>query len=196
MSRNIEFFYDFRSPYSYLAFTQLRGLNASIDFKPMKVLTVMEKVGNTPTTITCAAKGRYARTDLGRWAQRYGLALNPSDMRTNDGEAMARAVIVAAAEQRADVTLALFRAIWSEGRLLATSEAVVAELAAAGIDTAVIADRIDVEEAVAQLDGFTDEAATRGVFGSPTMIVDGAMFFGNDRIDFLREEIARLEAAA
>lgn len=196
MSRTIEFFYDFRSPYSYLAFTQLRGLNASIDFKPMKVLTVMEKVGNTPTTITCAAKGRYARTDLSRWAQRYGLALNPSDMRANDGEAMARAVIVAAAEQRADLTLALFRAIWSEGRSLATSEAVVAELATAGIDTAVIAARIDAEEAVAQLDGFTDEAATRGVFGSPTMIVDGAMFFGNDRIDFLREEIARLEVAA
>ena len=196
MSRTIEFFYDFRSPYSYLAFTQLHALDTSINFKPMKVLTVMEKVGNTPTTLTCAVKGRYARTDLGRWAQRYGIALNPSDMRTNDGDAMARAVIVAAAEQRADVTLALFRAIWSEGRSLATSEAVVAELAAAGIDTAVIADRIDVEEAAAQLDSFTDEAATRGVFGSPTMIVNNEMFFGNDRIDFLREEIARLEVAA
>jgi 2-hydroxychromene-2-carboxylate isomerase len=196
MPRTIEFFYELRSPYSYLAFTQLRGLNASIDFKPMKVLTVMEKVGNTPTTITCAAKGRYARTDLGRWAQRYGITLNPSDMRTNDGEAMARAVIVAAAEQRANVTLTLFRAIWSEGRSLATSEAVVAELAAAGIDTTVIGGRIDVEEAVAQLDSFTDEAAMRGVFGSPTMILDDAMFFGNDRIDFLREEIARLEVVA
>ena len=195
MSRTIEFFYDFRSPYSYLAFTQLRALDALIDFKPMKVLTVMEKVGNTPTTITCAAKGRYVRTDLGRWAQRYGLALSPSDMRTNDGEAMARAVIVAAAEQRADVTLALFRAIWSEGRSLATSKAVIAELGAAGIDTAVIAAWIDAEEAAAQLDSFTEEAATRGVFGSPTMIIDGAMFFGNDRIDFLREEIARLVAA-
>ncbi|MBO9126259.1 MULTISPECIES: 2-hydroxychromene-2-carboxylate isomerase [Rhizobium/Agrobacterium group] len=196
MSCTIEFFYDFRSPYSYLAFTQLRALDASIDFKPMKVLTVMEKVGNTPTTITCAAKGRYARTDLGRWARRYGIALNPSDMRTNDGEAMARAVIVTAAEQRADVTLTLFRAIWSEGRSLATSEAVVAELAAAGIDTAIIAAQIDTEETAAQLDSFTDEAAMRGVFGSPTMILDDAMFFGNDRIDFLREEIARLEVAA
>ncbi|MCL7999509.1 2-hydroxychromene-2-carboxylate isomerase [Ochrobactrum quorumnocens] len=196
MSRTVEFFYDFRSPYSYLAFTQLTELASSIDFKPMKVLIVMEKVGNTPTTITCAPKGRYARIDLGRWANRYGLRFNPSDMRTNDGEAMARAVIVAEVEDRAAVTLALFRAIWSDGRSLATSQAVVEELASAGIETAVIAARIDTEEAVMQLDKLTDEAATRGVFGSPTMIVNNEMFFGNDRIDFLREELARVEAAA
>lgn len=196
MSCTIEFFFDFRSPYSYLAFTQLTKLASSIDFKPMKVLNVMEKVGNTPTTITCAAKGRYARVDLGRWANRYALRLNPSDMRENDGEAMARAVIVAEAQDKAAVTLTLFRAIWSEGRSLATSQAVVAELASAGIDTARIAARIDIEEAVRQLDQFTDEAAARGIFGSPTMIFNGQMFFGNDRVDFLREEIARAEDAA
>lgn len=193
MPATIEFFYDFRSPYSYLAFTQLRELDAAIDFKPMKVLTVMEKVGNVPTTITCAAKNKYARADLSRWAQRYGLLLDPSDMQANDSEAMARAVIAAAPEQRADVTLALYRAIWSEGRQLVTSDAVLAEIAAAGIDTTDIAERIDMQEASAQLDAFTDEAAALGVFGSPTMIVGDAMFFGNDRIDFLREEIARLE---
>ncbi|ASV84839.1 DSBA-like thioredoxin domain protein [Ochrobactrum quorumnocens] len=109
---------------------------------------------------------------------------------------MARAVIVAEVEDRAAVTLALFRAIWSDGRSLATSQAVVEELASAGIETAVIAARIDTEEAVMQLDKLTDEAATRGVFGSPTMIVNNEMFFGNDRIDFLREELARVEAAA
>lgn len=196
MSRAIEFFYDFRSPYSYLAFTQLAELASSIDFKPIKVLTVMEKVGNTPTTITCAAKGRYAHIDLGRWANRYGLTLNRSDMRTNDGEAMARAVIAAEVDDRAAVTLALYRAIWSHGRSLTTSKDVVEELASAGINTADIAGRIDTEEATLQLDKLTDEAATRGVFGSPTMIFNNQMFFGNDRIDFLREELARVEAAA
>lgn len=196
MPRTIEFFYDFRSPYSYLALTQLLALDGAIDFKPMNVLKVMERVGNTPTTLTCPAKGRYARADLGRWAQRYHLPLNPSDMRANDGAAMARAVVVAAAEQRAEVTLALFNAIWSEGRPIAGSSAVVAELAAAGIDTTRIAAGIDTDEAGARFEAFTEEAAARGVFGVPTMIVGEAMFFGNDRIDFLREEIARLEAAA
>lgn len=193
MSPTVEFFYDFRSPYSYLAFTRLRELGADIYFKPMNVLTVMEKVGNVPTTLICAAKAAYARADLGRWAQRYGIPINPSDMQANDGEAMARAVIAAAPELRAEVTLALYRAIWSEGRTLENSDAVLAELSGAGMDSAAIAERIDTPEATAQLDAFTDEAAGRGVFGSPTMIVGDAMFFGNDRIDCLREEIARLE---
>lgn len=46
------------------------------------------------------------------------------------------------------------------------------------------------------LDANTMEAAERGVFGSPTIFVGDAMFFGNDRLDFVREELARLEKAA
>lgn len=46
--------------------------------------------GNVPTPLTCTAKRRYARTDLARWAQRYGSALDPSDMRANNGDACSR----------------------------------------------------------------------------------------------------------
>ena len=117
MTQTIEFFYDFRSPYSYLAFTQLRQMDVDIALRPMQILKVMDRVGNVPTTITCAAKGRYARVDLARWAKRYGVPLNPSDMRANDGDALSRAVLAAGSpEEAAEVTLALYRAIWSEGK--------------------------------------------------------------------------------
>ncbi|MHA6646014.1 DsbA family protein [Mesorhizobium sp. A623] len=53
--------------------------------------------------------------------------------------------------------------------------------------------RIDAPDVVAQLDANTAEVAVRGVFGSPTIFVGDAMFFGNDRLDFVREERARLE---
>ena len=69
-------------------------------------------------------------------------------------------------------------------------------IAAAGIDAAPIAARIDTPDVIAQLDANTDEAAERGVFGSPTIFVGDTMFFGNDRLDFVREELARLEKAA
>jgi len=81
MTQRLELFYDFRSPYSYLAFTQLREMDIDIALRPMMILKVMEAVGNVPTTITCAAKGRYARADLARWAQRYSIPFNPSNMR-------------------------------------------------------------------------------------------------------------------
>lgn len=197
MTQNVEFFYDFRSPYSYLAYTQLMQLDVAIAFKPMQILKVMDRVGNVPTTITCAAKGRYARVDLGRWAHRYGVMLNPSDMKANDGDAMSRAVLAATTpEAAAEVTLAIYRAIWSNAETLADSAAIVASLAAAGIDTTAIAQGIDAPETIARLEANTDEAVERGVFGSPTIFVGDAMFFGNDRIEFVRDELARLEPVA
>ena len=66
---DLEFHFDFRSPYSYLAHGQLGGLGTPVRYKPMDVLEVMKIVGNTPTTIVCQAKSRYANKDLGRWAQ-------------------------------------------------------------------------------------------------------------------------------
>jgi 2-hydroxychromene-2-carboxylate isomerase len=197
MTQPIELFYDFRSPYSYLAFTQLQQMDVDMTLRPMQILKVMEKVGNVPTTITCAAKGRYARMDLNRWAQRYGLTLEPSNMRKNDGDACSRAVLAAVSPAQAkEITLALYRACWSEGKTLTTIDDILAALAAAGIDVAPIAARIDAPETVAKLAANTDEAAERGVFGSPTIFVGDAMFFGNDRLDFVREELERLEKAA
>lgn len=197
MTQQIELFYDFRSPYGYLAFTQVRQMGRDVVLRPMAVLKLMEKVGNVPTTITCAAKGRYARMDLARWAWRYGIALNPSNMRDNDGDACARAVLAAGSPAEADaITLALYRASWSEGKTLAKAGDILAVIAAAGIDVSHLSSRIDAPDIVAQLEANTSEAADRGVFGSPTMVVGETMFFGNDRLDFVREELARLETAA
>ena len=118
-------------------------------------------------------------------------------MRANDGYACSRAVLSAEGpEDAAGITLALYRAIWSEGKTLANAADVVAAIADAAIDTEPIAARIDRSEMAAQLDANTDEAAERGVFGSPTVFVGEAMFFGNDRPEFVREELARLEEAA
>ena len=197
MTQAIELFYDFRSPYSYLAFTQLRDIDIAIALRPMKILTVMEKVGNVPTTITCAAKGKYARNDLARWAQRYGVSLNPANMREVEGDACSRAVLAATSQENgAAITMALYRACWSEGNTLSNTNSIIAAITAAGIDAAPIAKRIDAPDVAAQLDANTDEAAARGVFGSPTIFVGDTMFFGNDRLDFVREQLARLEEAA
>lgn len=197
MKQEIEFFYDFRSPYSYLAFTQLREMDVHIVFRPMRTLEVMEKVGNVPTTITCEAKGRYARMDLARWCQRYGIPLNAANARAVDGPACSRAVLAAGSPDVADaITLTLYRAIWSEGKALATGADILAEIAAAGLEAAPIAARMDTPDVIAQLDANTGEAAERGVFGAPTIFVGDTMFFGNDRLDFVREELARLGEAA
>jgi 2-hydroxychromene-2-carboxylate isomerase len=197
MKQPVELFYDFKSPYSYLTFTQLRQMEVGIALRPIQVLQVMEKVGNVPTTITRAAKGRYARTDLTRWAKRYSPTLRPSNMRKNNGDACARAALAAdPAAQAAAIALVLFRVCWSECKILATPDDILTVLAANGVDIAFMAGRIAAPEIAAKLDANINEAAERGVFGAPTIFVGDAMIFGNDRLDFVREEFARLEQTA
>jgi len=70
----VTFYFDYLSPFAYLAETQVHRLDATIDYRPIQTLDVMERVGNTPSFI-CKAKRRYQGRDAGRWAQRYGVRL-------------------------------------------------------------------------------------------------------------------------
>src|SRR4051812_48402038 len=129
----VEFFFDFRSPYSYLAQTQFAGLDTA--WRPMDVLEVMKIVGNTPTTIVCEAKGRYARQDLRRWAGRYGVPVQPNPgMREIDGRRLLRAALAADAAGHLPVAgAALYRAMWAEPAPLGSPQEVAAVLAGAGV---------------------------------------------------------------
>jgi 2-hydroxychromene-2-carboxylate isomerase len=191
MKQTVEFFFDFVSPYSYLAYSQLDSLQADISLRPMHVLSVMKAVGNTPTTVTCAAKGRYAGADLARWARRYGVALKRPDMRAMNNAACARAVLAAPSSEAArQITTVLFNACWRDGQTLTTTAEVLGVLAAAGIETSSLAGQIDAPETLEQLEKNNQEAAERGVFGAPSFLLGESLFFGNDRLDFVREHLA------
>jgi len=191
MTQTVEFFFDFVSPYSYLAYSQLDSLPADISLRPMHVLSVMKAVGNTPTTVTCSAKGRYAAADLARWARRYGVAVKRPDMRAMNNAACARAVLAAQSSESArQITTALFNACWRDGQTLTTTAEVLGVLAAAGIETASLAGLIDAPETLEQLEKNNQEAAERGVFGAPSFLLGESLFFGNDRLDFVREQLA------
>ena len=88
---------------------------------------------------------------------------------------------------------AIFGAYWGSGAPLATAAEVVAVLDGAGIRAPGLAARIDDPALDAALDAATAQAVSRGVFGAPTLYVGDEMFFGNDRLDFVR---ASLGAAA
>jgi 2-hydroxychromene-2-carboxylate isomerase len=187
----VHFYFDYRSPYSYLAQSQLGDL--ALEIRPFDVLDVMKRVNNTPTTITCAAKNRYAGTDLGRWAARYGIPFAPNpQMRTLDGRRLLRATLaVKQGVERQRAAAALFDAMWGVPAPLGTVDEVAAVLTKAGVNAAAIKAAFDAADTETAMDKACAEAAERGVFGSPTFFVGTEMFFGNDRLDFLREALAR-----
>lgn len=189
----VDFYFDFRSPYSYLANSQLRAMGVAPRYKPMDVLAVMQQVGNTPTTVVCAVKGRYARADLQRWASRYAIPFQrPKDPKAIDARRLLRAVLRAVdLGLGSEVVDAIFSARWARGAPLGTLDDLRQALTTAGVEPSFIVADVDDDGLDRRLTKATRAAGEEGVFGAPTFIVDGEMFFGNDRLDFLREYLEK-----
>jgi 2-hydroxychromene-2-carboxylate isomerase len=196
MTTVIDFYFDFVSPYSYLASTILPAIakdhSVSISHHPFTLLELMQKVGNRPTSIECQNKGAYVGTDLQRWAKRYQVAFAPNPFwQSIDFPELGRGALVAIDDGRAaDYVTAIFHAIWGEAADLSQRPKLLDVLAGAGIEGARLLQRAATPEYAAKLEKHTAAAAERGVFGSPTMFVGQEMFFGNDRFDFLTLALA------
>ena len=197
MSRTVEYFFDFGSPTSYLAWTQLPRIAAEtgtgIVWRPMLLGGVFKATGNA-SPVTVPAKGRWMNGDIARWAKRYGVPFRFNPHFPINTLTLMRGAVGLQMRQPADfmryVDL-MHRAMW-EAPVNLGDPAVLAEtLTAAGFDaeafTALVAD----PEVKARLVANTEEAVARGAFGAPTFFVGEAMFFGQDRLDFVREALAR-----
>jgi 2-hydroxychromene-2-carboxylate isomerase len=177
---SIEFFYDVVSPYTYLAMTQMARIaeeaETDVRWRPFYLGGVFKATGNAPPALV-PARGQYMLKDLYRWARVYGTEFNfPSTFPTNSLLAM-RALTLLPEGERPAASLALGRAHWVDGKDLADS-ALVADLL--GQD---LVDRArDGKDALRES---TDEAVSRGAFGSPTLFVGDQMYFGNDRLHFV-----------
>lgn len=194
--RLIEFFYDFSSPYSYLAATQLEGLSARtgapFEHKPFVLGAVFKATGNRmPAEVQ--AKAQWQLKDLASWAAGYGVPFTfPDSFPIFALHAMRQTI--AADEQGLgwELSKAIYRAYWGEGRDI-TDASLLGELAASvGLDPAALAARSESPEVKDRLRANTDDAIRRGAFGAPTFLVGDQLFIGNDRIPFV-ERAARGE---
>jgi 2-hydroxychromene-2-carboxylate isomerase len=192
--KTIDFFFDFSSPYSYLAATQLPGIaartGARVAYRPFVLFAVFKATGNDmPAKV--AAKGMYMAKDLERWARHYGVPFKfSSHFPANTVKAM-RLVLVADEQGKGEeAAQAGFRAMWQEDRN-PDDAGVLADIArAAGIDPAAALAAIETPAIKDKLRASTDEAIARGAFGAPAIFVGDQLFWGNDRMHFV-EEAAR-----
>ncbi|WP_395505196.1 2-hydroxychromene-2-carboxylate isomerase [Ectopseudomonas hydrolytica] len=195
MSKTVEFFFDLGSPASYLAHTQLPALcrdsGATLVYRPMLLGAVFQATGNaSPAMIP--AKGRYMLRDLARFAERYGVPMrfNPHfPINTLTLMRLLVAVQLHQPEHFDDALQALFQAIWVDGVNMGDPAKVTEVLTAAGFDAQALQAQIAEQQVKDALKASTEEAVKRGVFGAPTCFVDGEMFFGQDRLEFVREAL-------
>ena len=189
MARTLEFYFDYGSPYSYLADTQVEVIakrtGAALTRKPMLLGGVFKSTGNA-SPMTVELKSKWSAFDLPMWSRHYGVPFRRNPFFPINTLALMRG---AAAAQIDGVFEkyhpAMFKAIWVDGRNLNDIKEVAAVLTAAGLDAQKIGNRIQDQDVKDRLKATTDEAVARGVFGAPTSFVDGMMFFGNDRLPFV-----------
>ena len=188
----LEFFYDFVSPYSYLASTrveaEIRKVGAELRFRPFFLGGVFKATGHEGPRAT-PAKFTHMWTDLQRWANRLGVPLTlPATFPTLTVLPLRAALAAEKAGGLVPYTHAMFRAYWAEGRDV-SQPAVVEDVARqAGLDgAALVAEAPSFKEALAKQ---TQEAIDRGAYGAPTFFVGSEMFVGNDRLDFAIEALA------
>ena len=188
----LDFYFDYRSPYAYLAQTQVRSLGVEIAWRPFEILQLMDQVGNVPTSITCKTKGRYLGADLQRWVALYRVPFqrNPRGAEI-DARRLLRATLAADELGQADAAVAaIFAAYWGgSGAPLVTPADLVEVLNGAGVSGPGLLARIEDPALDSALDEATAAAAARGVFGAPTLYIGDEMFFGNDRFDFIRASL-------
>jgi 2-hydroxychromene-2-carboxylate isomerase len=195
MNKTVEFFFDFGSPTSYLAWTQLPAIatqtGSAIVWRPMLLGGVFKATGNA-SPVTVPAKGRWMFDDIARWARRYGvpLAFNPHfPINTLTLMRVAAGLLQRQPADFERYTATVFNAIWQQQLNLGDAAVVAAVLREAGFDADALLALAADPGVKAALAATTDEAVARGVFGAPTFFVGEQMFFGQDRLDFVREAL-------
>ncbi|MDP3160509.1 MAG: 2-hydroxychromene-2-carboxylate isomerase [Reyranella sp.] len=189
MTRTLEFYYDYGSPYSYLADTQVEAIakraGAALVRKPMLLGGVFKATGNA-SPMTVEQKSKWSAFDMPLWARHYGVPFQRNPFFPVNTLALMRGAAAAQIDglfERYHPTI--YKAMWVEGRNLNDIAEVAAVLTAAGLDARKFGSRIQDQDVKDRLKATTDEAVARGVFGAPTSFVGDMMFFGNDRLPFV-----------
>jgi len=193
MPRRLEFFFDYVSPFSYLANSQVPAIasrtGADLVYRPFFLGGVMQATGNQPPA-TLPARAKYMPKDIGRWVRRYGVPfVFNSNFPMNTLHAMRAALAAQELGAFPVFHAALFRAAWEERANLSDVAVLRDVIAKAGLDAERIVSRSGADEIKERLKASTAEAVERGAFGAPTFFVGDELFFGNDRLDFVEEAL-------
>ena len=198
-AQTIDYYFTVVSPWSYLGHDRLVAIaarhGATIAVKPVDLLRIFPVSGGLPLPQRAPQRLAYRLVELRRWSDHLAIPLNVQPRYAAASPELAARWILAAAQHGSVQALALsgaiMRARWAEERDIA-DPATLAEVAAArGLDAVALAADAAAPGIAARYDALTQEAIDRQVFGAPTYVCDGELFWGQDRLDFLDRKLAQ-----
>jgi 2-hydroxychromene-2-carboxylate isomerase len=198
MNRSILYFYNHSSPWTYLGHERFlavaRRAGAEIVFRPCDSHAVFSVSGGLPVRKRAPQRQAYRLTELERWRSFLGIPLIVQPKSSPCPAELSNRFVVAA-QQHGGIDMgalsgALLKALWAEDRNISHRDVVVGIAGSLGLDGAALMKASGSEEVTQTYDAYTREAIERQVFGAPTYIVDGEMFWGQDRLEFLERKLA------
>jgi len=194
--KTLEFHFDFGSPTTYLAYTQVRRIaletGATLVWQPMLLGGVFKAAGNV-SPVSVPAKARWMFEDMASWAEYWGVpfVMNPHfPVNTLTLMRGACGMLLREPSDFQRYVDTVFHAMWVAPRNLNDPAEVMAVLTQAGFDAAVFMALVADPAVKADLVARTEASVARGVFGAPTFFAGQQMFFGQDRLDFVRKALA------
>jgi 2-hydroxychromene-2-carboxylate isomerase len=201
MSRRIDYYFSLQSPWAYIGnrlFAEIaRRHGARIVYKPVLLTEVFSQTGGLPLAKRHPARQDYRLVDLQRWRQKRGLAFHlwpkhwPFDADLANCSVLA---IEAAGADPADFVQQAFCGVWEAQNDLADAAQLALLLRQTGFDAAAILARADSDEIRAAYERNRLDAIAAGVFGSPSYVLNGEVFWGQDRLDLLDDALSSARA--
>jgi 2-hydroxychromene-2-carboxylate isomerase len=196
MTKTVEFFIDVGSPTAYLASTQIAAIasetGATLKYRPMLLGGVFKATGNQ-SPVSVPAKGKWMFSDMTMWANRYGVSLKMNPHFPINTLPLMRGAVgmqMKHPEKFDSYLTAVMSAIWQNKKNMGDPAVIAEVLTSAGFDPTEFMGLIAQDDVKAALISNTEEAVSRGVFGAPTFFVGEQMFFGQDRLMFVKEALA------
>lgn len=193
MAHPIDFYFDFSSPYGYLASTCIDDIAArhgrEVVWRPILLGAVFKVTGGQPMP-SLPLKGDYGRRDMARCARLMGVPFRVPSTFPIASQAPSRAVYWLwdrDPQAAKNLARALYRAYMVDDRDISSPETTAEVAATAGVDRARVIDAVRDPVVKERLRSETQAAIDRGVFGSPFFIVGGEPFWGHDRLDHLEK---------
>jgi 2-hydroxychromene-2-carboxylate isomerase len=193
--REVSFFFDFSSPFAYLAATQIeavaRRAGAAIRWKPFLLGGLFKSIGtaDVPLFTMPEPKRALAGVDMMRWAEHHGVPFRfPSRFPMNSVKAL-RMVLQVPDAEKAPLVHAIFRAYWAEDRDIGADAELSAIAGSVGLDGPALVAGTKGDAVKARLKDATEEAERAGLCGAPSFLVGSHLFWGQDRLPFVERAL-------
>jgi len=196
MATALDFYFDFSSPYGYLASEKIEALaqkhGRTVNWCPILLGAIFKVTGSAPLP-NLPLKGDYAKRDFLRSAKFHDVPMKYPSTFPISGVAPTRAVIWLKGNDPAKVPAlvkALYKALFVDDVNISEADNVIKAAASVGCDAEALRAALNDQAVKDKTKGAVDAALAKGVFGSPYIVVDGEAFWGIDRFDQIDKWLA------